>query len=68
MAIQAAEEESDLEDEFVDDAQFMDNTKTLPCSKRIIHNVTWIGDPVIEHNSRSYYYAAQVGKILIVLR
>ncbi|KAF5294330.1 hypothetical protein FQR65_LT10783 [Abscondita terminalis] len=62
MAIQTADEESDSED----DSSVLPSVETkTPLSKRIIHDVKWVGEAAFEYNSRTYYNAAQVGDITV---
>lgn len=40
----------------------LNNLPAVNCSENIIHDVKWIGNPVVQHKQRTYYTAAKVGK------
>lgn len=61
MAIQEAEDSDNEDESNADDKN--ETLKVLPMSKRIIHDVKWIGTPAFEYKTKTFYDAAQVGKL-----
>lgn len=61
MAIEEAEES---DDEIEINEKERDVVKVIPMSKRIIHEVEWVGEPAMEYKGRKYYDKVKVGEFL----
>lgn len=64
MAIEDAENDEDNEeqDTILLKCENVEKEEPIPCSKRILHSVKWIGEPIFDYNGRKYYATAKVGK------
>lgn len=67
MAIEDAENDEDNEeqDTILLKCENVEKEEPIPCSKRILHSVKWIGEPIFDYNGRKYYATAKVGDILV---
>lgn len=64
MAIQDAEESDSEEKENVNEEQVKER-KHMHVAKRILHDVSWVGEPAVAHNGRTYYSEANIGDISV---
>lgn len=68
MEIENANEESDTEEDGQKESnRGEDLLPAGPCSKRIIHDVEWIGNSLTVYAGRTYYNSAKVGKFAMSL-
>lgn len=66
MAIQDADESDSEEKENTgNEPEQVNERKQLHVAKRVIHEVSWVGQPAVTHALRTYYSEAKIGEITV---